>query len=186
MAADPNWFDLLKEDTLLQGDIHFDFPLPRVAAPAGWPPQDGQPAAVEVFAANVMILTQSCDLANAKAVDVLVAILVPWDQAEALFGPISLKSEFRKAVKDGNIPGVSLLHQFEGPPWLPWSVVNFKDLHVVSREWLTRHAAASDRLRLRSPYREHLAQAFARFFMRVGLPHSAVGFVEAFAKQKGA
>jgi len=28
----------------------------------------------------------------------------------------------------------------------------------------------SPRLRLRSPYREHLSQAFARFFMRVGLP----------------
>jgi len=26
------------------------------------------------------------------------------------------------------------------------------------------------RLRLRPPYREHLSQAFARFFMRVGLP----------------
>jgi len=26
------------------------------------------------------------------------------------------------------------------------------------------------RLRLCPPYREHLAQAFARFFMRVGLP----------------
>jgi len=27
-----------------------------------------------------------------------------------------------------------------------------------------------NRLRLLPPYREHLAQAFARFFMRVGLP----------------
>jgi hypothetical protein len=32
------------------------------------------------------------------------------------------------------------------------------------------------RLRLRSPYREHLAQAFARYFMRVGLPHDARAF----------
>jgi hypothetical protein len=29
---------------------------------------------------------------------------------------------------------------------------------------------------LRSPYREHLAQAFARYFMRVGLPHDARAF----------
>lgn len=28
----------------------------------------------------------------------------------------------------------------------------------------------SRRLRLLPPYREHLSQAFARFFMRVGLP----------------
>ena len=31
-------------------------------------------------------------------------------------------------------------------------------------------ARALPRLRLRPPYREHLSQAFARFFMRVGLP----------------
>jgi hypothetical protein len=31
-------------------------------------------------------------------------------------------------------------------------------------------ASATARLRLNPPYREHLAQAFARFFMRVGLP----------------
>lgn len=31
-------------------------------------------------------------------------------------------------------------------------------------------AGAGDRPRLRPPYREHLSQAFARLFMRVGLP----------------
>jgi hypothetical protein len=31
-------------------------------------------------------------------------------------------------------------------------------------------AANGKRLRLLPPYREHLSQAFARFFMRVGLP----------------
>lgn len=30
---------------------------------------------------------------------------------------------------------------------------------------------------LPSPYREHLAQALARYFMRVGLPHDAQGFI---------
>jgi hypothetical protein len=28
------------------------------------------------------------------------------------------------------------------------------------------------------PYREHLAQAFARYFMRVGLPREAHPFIE--------
>jgi hypothetical protein len=31
-------------------------------------------------------------------------------------------------------------------------------------------AKAAKRLRLLPPYREHLSQSFARFFMRVGLP----------------
>src|SRR5262249_39772943 len=34
----------------------------------------------------------------------------------------------------------------------------------------------AEELRLHSPYREHLAQAFARYFMRVGLPHDARAF----------
>ena len=34
--------------------------------------------------------------------------------------------------------------------------------------WLSR--GGNRRLRLLPPYREHLSQAFARFFMRVGLP----------------
>lgn len=33
------------------------------------------------------------------------------------------------------------------------------------------------RLRLLSPYREHLSQAFARFFMRVGLPVEITPFI---------
>ncbi|HET6574322.1 MAG TPA: hypothetical protein VFG68_12000 [Fimbriiglobus sp.] len=33
-----------------------------------------------------------------------------------------------------------------------------------------RVGLAGHRLRLLPPYREHLAQAFARYFMRVGLP----------------
>jgi hypothetical protein len=32
------------------------------------------------------------------------------------------------------------------------------------------------RMVLPPPYREHLAQAFARYFMRVGLPHDAKAF----------
>jgi hypothetical protein len=34
-----------------------------------------------------------------------------------------------------------------------------------------------DRIRLNPPYREHMSQAFARFFMRVGLPVDIRPFV---------
>lgn len=50
-------------------------------------------------------------------------------------------------------------------------VVGFRDVYTVPFSYLTDFARRRpNRLRLRSPYREHLAQAFARFFMRVGLP----------------
>ncbi|MHB1424077.1 MAG: hypothetical protein ACYC3I_12945 [Gemmataceae bacterium] len=57
---------------------------------------------------------------------------------------------------------------------MPWSVVDFHRLFTLPKMFVSRFAAnVGPRLRLRSPYREHLAQAFARYFMRVGLPHDA-------------
>jgi len=50
-------------------------------------------------------------------------------------------------------------------------VVDFRRLHSLPVSFVRRRAEnAGARLRLLPPYREHLSQAFARFFMRVGLP----------------
>jgi hypothetical protein len=51
-------------------------------------------------------------------------------------------------------------------------VVNFYEVFTVPRDFLedVLRQRQRARLRLRPPYREHLSQAFARFFMRVGLP----------------
>ena len=52
-----------------------------------------------------------------------------------------------------------------------FQLVDFSRVFTIAVR-LTRDLAVSQgmRLRLNPPYREHLAQAFARFFMRVGLP----------------
>jgi hypothetical protein len=51
-------------------------------------------------------------------------------------------------------------------------IVDFRELYTVPRGFLESLLAqrGQPRLRLLPPYREHLSQAFARFFMRVGLP----------------
>jgi hypothetical protein len=50
--------------------------------------------------------------------------------------------------------------------------VDFHEVFTVPREFLESLLAARGRPRPRllSPHREHLSQAFARYFMRVGLP----------------
>lgn len=64
-----------------------------------------------------------------------------------------------------------LLREHETEPLFPWSTVGFRDLHIVPKSDLRLFAhSLGPRLRLRSPYKEHLAQSFARFMMRVGLP----------------
>ncbi len=50
-------------------------------------------------------------------------------------------------------------------------VVDFRSVYSVPFDFLVGLAERrGERLRLLPPYREHLSQAFARFFMRVGLP----------------
>ena len=50
-------------------------------------------------------------------------------------------------------------------------IVDFRTVFSVPFDFLKHKILNTPtRLRLLSPYKEHLSQAFARFFMRVGLP----------------
>jgi hypothetical protein len=50
-------------------------------------------------------------------------------------------------------------------------IVDFREIHSLPVLFLASHAGKlGRRWRLKPPYLEHFAQAFARFFMRVGLP----------------
>jgi hypothetical protein len=56
-------------------------------------------------------------------------------------------------------------------------VADFRQIFSLPVPYLRRHAAGlAMRWRLQSPYREHFSQAFARFFMRVGLPTAIPAF----------
>ena len=76
------------------------------------------------------------------------------------------------------MPGYHLLNRCELPGYeTDFLVCEFRSLFAVNISTLKSLAAAqSPRLRLLPPYREHLAQAFARFFMRVGLPVDVPAF----------
>jgi hypothetical protein len=57
-------------------------------------------------------------------------------------------------------------------------VADFHTLYGVPIESLREVACkCKKRVRLLPPYREHLSQALARFFMRVGLPTNIPSFV---------
>ena len=49
-------------------------------------------------------------------------------------------------------------------------VIDFRRVYSLPVSFVRSRAKAAKRLRLLPPYREHLSQSFARFFMRVGLP----------------
>jgi hypothetical protein len=70
------------------------------------------------------------------------------------------------------VPGYHLLNRCElSGLEHDFLVVDCRSLFGVPLSVVKELASAqSPRVRLLPPYREHLAQAFARFFMRVGLP----------------
>ena len=181
MPESPDWYEVTQGSELLQGDLLRACPIPRVLGLEQWPLRAGQPLEVDITQEDVVIVSQSCDLANAKIHDVVLAQVLDWQVAcRALIqqgNTFARSRNFRRALVAGNIPSLSLLHKYERAPTLGWSIVDFHRLFVLPKPVVIAVAqAAGPRLRLRSPYREHLAQALARYFMRVGLPHDAQAF----------
>jgi hypothetical protein len=120
-------------------------------------------------------------LVNEKIQEVTLAQVLDWQTAAGELvqqGNFFVRSkQFRKALIAGNIPSLSLLHKRIATPVLGWSVVDLHRIFVLPKSLVTAVASTTGpRLRLCSPYREYLAQAFARYFMRVGLPLDAQAF----------
>jgi hypothetical protein len=75
-------------------------------------------------------------------------------------------------ARRGNLPGFHVLSACVLPGLVrEVRVVDFRRVYSLPLPFMRKRATVSrPRLRLLPPYREHLSQAFARFFMRVGLP----------------
>jgi len=116
--------------------------------------------------ARVILLTQACDLANAKTTRVQVAIV---HQSERLVQAGILKPQ--------TIEDQLVRHRVFGWYFLPAgpelleSIVDLRDIHTIERGLLEELATEGKRIcAMETPYREHLAQHFAVTFSRIGLP----------------
>jgi hypothetical protein len=154
------------DDPLSQADILDRCPIFGLAPTAAGVELDASPARWEE---RVVVLTQACDLAQAKSTKVLVALL---HAAQSLVERGILKSAMiRDQVRRGMVYGWYFLPAAPAPISLPESIVDLHDLHTVPRAVLERLIADGNRVcRFLSPYREHLAQHFAVTYMRIGLP----------------
>ncbi len=132
---------------------------------------------VHVREYDCIVLTQSCDLENDKAP--LVALCPIYAIAE--FERVNPRMKERgmwERIRQGRIEGLHLLASQTTPDQNgSCFVANFRDIYSLPIDYLKQHASAlGRRWRLQSPYLEHFSQAFARFFMRVGLPSSIPSF----------
>lgn len=169
------WYDTVKGEDLEQGDIFESLPVFVIASPLSYEEYraENSRAAFDTWEHDFVLITQSCDLVKdrPKVEEVLLSPI--WGLEE-----FSAEDDFvcstkgREQIRCGNVPGylmlnVSLLPGFERPI----RVVDFHRVFTLPLEFLRGWAQArGPRLRLLPPYREHLGQAFARYFMRAGLP----------------
>ncbi len=163
------WYSVVNEGTLEQGDIFFQCPILLPDTSLALPITEGTISAdVKLF--DVIIMTQSCDLAHEGKVEEV--ILCPHWDANKQIDESKMKKDYPRQISRGYIPRYALLSKCEIEA-LPMGlrVVDFSRIFSLPKSFMQDLAAnGGSRLRLLPPYREHLSQAFARFFMRVGLP----------------
>lgn len=130
---------------------------------------------VRVEEANVIVLTQSCDLAvhqgKTKLDDVILAAVYRKTELKEA-KPFHHNNGWEDARK-GKYPGYHVLNKCEiAGHEIDFLLVDLRRIFTLSVDAVRAFAAADNKetVRLLPPYREHLAQAFARFFMRIGLP----------------
>jgi len=132
-------------------------------------PPEVIPAIIKRF--DVIIATQSCDIENDKVEEVIVC--AHWDLNEARSMDTALsKSGVEEHISKGRMPRYTFLQASdlaEAPMGL--RIVDLGRIFSLPRPFIEKFAATqSQRLRLKSPYREDFAQRFGLFFMRVALP----------------
>lgn len=182
------WYEEVRApEKLAQGDLIQDCPLVSWRAAglqlAGREEAEvlrGMTAAVR---ADVVVMTQACDLEHEKVQN---AVLCPhlslsdyrgsWEEAMRNRRQNPTDKAWRshcEDIRDGFVWNLAVLNAGDaGRLKTEHRIVDFHDIFTVPRDFLESLLVqrGQPRLRLLPPYREHLSQAFARFFMRVGLP----------------
>jgi len=167
----PWYFIVEKNADLQQGDLIENCPVIIPSAIL----KQGADLEFEVKMLNAVIMTQSCDLTNKNAELVLVC---PYYTLSVFLQSLpsgqtsthKAKSKILDNLRKGHFAAYHLLNIQDGtvPEFL---IVDFKNVYGVHIKTLNELALqTTTRIRLLPPYREHLSQAFARYFMRVGLP----------------
>lgn len=169
------WYAIVDGDDLEQGDIFESCPVFAIALPFSYEEfrAANLRAHFDTWEHDVIIITQSCDITKGypKVEEVLLSPV--WNLDE--FGEENdfvRSSKGREEIRRGNIPGYHMLNASTLSGFArPIRLVDFHRLFSLPLDFLRDLARArGPRLRLLPPYREHLGQAFARYFMRVGLP----------------
>lgn len=183
-ATDPSkriesFWEQVSTPRLAQGDFLPECSVPLVASDFETSQGTGIPVKIRVDVADLIVITQSCDLENNKAPLVACCPIHSIVHFEQFTPKFKQKGEWER-VRQGRVEGLHMLGSTENPTdkWSAY-VVDFRGIYSLPVGYLSaRVNSLGTRWRLRSPYLEHFSQAFARFFMRVGLPSDIPSYSE--------
>mgnify|MGYP000905702212 CR=1 FL=1 len=163
------WYIILKnDDEIQQGDLIPDCPIiiPPLKIEAD------KELDIQVELMNAIVLSQTCDLIHGK---VDIVLMCPLYSLKSFVESLKDKKAIKEAVENlrkGFLYSYHLLNNSDVIEDLKdYQVVDFRNVYGVKFDLLKGLIQEREsRYRLLPPYREHLSQAFARYFMRVGLP----------------
>lgn len=178
MNLNHDWYEYLNnEKSLQQGELILNFPI--LMPPKKIEEEKGKfKITPNITRKDVVILSQSCDLEQNKIKIITVCpfiTLSDFVKNNEIFKDDTKKEDLRR----GYVPYLHLLDKVSEKHFNnEMLVVNFRNIYTANNEFLKDFVIKqSERIALKSPYIEHLSQAFARFFMRVGLPSTIKPFV---------
>lgn len=170
------WYEIVDPTASLeQGDFLFDYPIPVVPVEVVGTQsatRNVRQLTFDVYTYQLIVMTQSCDLQKmSDDTDVLLCPRVAYPDAVAKNSRLKGQNGW-SSLRKGHSLGLHLLDkcEIEGHQ-LTYQVIDLQKVFTSPLRVLRTHIRTQGmRVRLCPPYREHLAQAFARQFMRVGLP----------------
>jgi hypothetical protein len=174
MTTAAPWWVRVEGSNLGQGDY-----VPKCLVPFFKPNYgtEGVIQEVPVMEYDCIVLTQSCDLENDKAPLVALCPIFPISVYEKINPRFNKRTTWDR-VRQGRVESLHLLASHDNPDDNRGCLVaDFREIYSLPIGYLKQHAQSLEqRWRLQPPYLEHFSQAFARFFMRVGLPSSIPPF----------
>jgi len=185
------WYrEVTSADSITQGDILEDLPVlvfrDTVAAAEDLEQMKrALQGAAGVQHVRAVVMTQACDIENDHVRFVqlcpaysLTEFKTNWKTAETARGQTPTENSWRKTaenIRAGRAWNYTMLSNRvadRGGFTQDYLIVDFHEVFSLPlaflRSWV--RVRGGQRLQLCPPYREHLSQSFARYFMRVGLP----------------
>lgn len=168
-----DWYTEAKQDEQIeQGDIFFKCPIFSPDPEFDFSEinfknlEQFAEMKLNIYTSDVIVLTQSCDIANDPVDNIIVA---------RIYDVINVQSNnILKEILASKRPPYHLIGKKDyGDLRMNYQIVDFSSLYSIPTAMLEKYKDHhGKRIRINSPYLELLSQRFGNFFSRVGLPEN--------------